>query len=127
MLKSSANLRVAFLRQEFIDELDFSRVLKDELMTAFIEEQRIINDIQSCEEEIGRTIDDPAKMEAILDKLQKLQEKAIAKGVYSLESKVLKVMDSMGFSIEDGSALVSSFSGGWKMRIGLAKILLMDP
>ena len=32
-----------------------------------------------------------------------------------------------GFSIEDGSALVSSFSGGWKMRIGLAKILLLDP
>jgi ATP-binding cassette subfamily F protein 3 len=36
-------------------------------------------------------------------------------------------MDSMGFSREDGEALVGTFSGGWKMRIGLAKILLLDP
>jgi ATP-binding cassette, subfamily F, member 3 len=36
-------------------------------------------------------------------------------------------MDSTGFSPSDGDALVKSFSGGWKMRIGLAKILLRDP
>jgi ATP-binding cassette subfamily F protein 3 len=36
-------------------------------------------------------------------------------------------MDSMGFSESDADNLVRSFSGGWKMRIGLAKILLQDP
>jgi ATP-binding cassette subfamily F protein 3 len=36
-------------------------------------------------------------------------------------------MDSCGFAGTDGDMLVSSFSGGWKMRIGLAKILLLDP
>ena len=59
--------------------------------------------------------------------MSKLQDEAISRGVYSLDSKVDKVMDSMGFSVMDQSALVKTFSGGWKMRIGLAKILLKDP
>lgn len=127
IIKSSRNLRVAFLRQEFIDELVLDRPLRDELYSAFTEEQELLRDIASCEEEVGRTTDDPDKMEEVLNRLQKLQDKAISKGVYALDSKVDRVMDSMGFSSADASALVKSFSGGWKMRIGLAKILLKDP
>ena len=86
-----------------------------------------MRDISQCEEEIGLTTDNPEKMDEVLNRLQKLQDSAIDKECYSLESKVLKVMDNMGFSRDDGTALVSSFSGGWKMRIGLAKILLLNP
>jgi ABC-type microcin C transport system duplicated ATPase subunit YejF len=47
--------------------------------------------------------------------------------VYDLGLKVEKVMDMMGFIPEDGVSPVSAFSGGWRMRIGLGKILLQDP
>jgi ATPase subunit of ABC transporter with duplicated ATPase domains len=47
--------------------------------------------------------------------------------VYDLGLKVEKVMDMMGFIPEDGMSPVSAFSGGWRMRIGLGKILLQDP
>ena len=40
---------------------------------------------------------------------------------------LLKIMDLMGFEPEEGDYQVSSFSGGWKMRIGLGKVLLKDP
>lgn len=36
-------------------------------------------------------------------------------------------MDAAGFAPSDGAALVKSFSGGWKMRVGIAKILLKEP
>jgi ATPase subunit of ABC transporter with duplicated ATPase domains len=36
-------------------------------------------------------------------------------------------MDLMGFTDDEGEDLVASFSGGWKMRIGLGKVLLQDP
>jgi ATPase subunit of ABC transporter with duplicated ATPase domains len=49
------------------------------------------------------------------------------KQVYDLGLKVEKVMDMMGFIPEDGVSPVSAFSGGWRMRIGLGKILLQDP
>ena len=127
VVKSTKDLRVAMLRQEFIDELVMTRTLRDELLSSFEDEQSILKSIADCEDEIGRTTDDPLRMEQVLNELQDLQEKALARGVYALESKVDKIMDATGFSVEDGRALVSSFSGGWKMRIGLAKILLKDP
>lgn len=127
VVKSSRNLRVAFLRQEFVDELVETNTLREELYTAFEEERALLKAISDCEEEVGRTTDDPKKMEDVLNTLQDLQEKAIAQGVYALESKVDKVMDAAGFSPSDGTALVKSFSGGWKMRVGIAKILLKEP
>jgi ATP-binding cassette, subfamily F, member 3 len=127
VVKSSRNLRTAYLRQEFIDELVPTRTLKDELFSAFEEENQILKDIQATEDEISKSTEDPEKMTQVLDKLAELQEKANAKGVYSLDSKVEKIMDSCGFAAADATALVKSFSGGWKMRIGLAKILLKDP
>jgi ATP-binding cassette subfamily F protein 3 len=60
-------------------------------------------------------------MQDILDEMQQLQNKAENKGVYALESKCKKVMDLMGFTDDEGEDLVASFSGGWKMRIGLGK------
>lgn len=44
--------------------------------------------MQDCEDEVGRTTDDPVTMEAVLNRLQVLQDKAISQGVYALESKV---------------------------------------
>ena len=96
-------------------------------MTAFTEERQILHDIASCEEELSHTINNATRLDEVLNKLQQLQDRAFTQQCYALEPRVLKVMDSMGFSPEDGCALVSSFSGGWKMRIGLAKILLQDP
>jgi ATPase subunit of ABC transporter with duplicated ATPase domains len=79
------------------------------------------------ETELAEAADDPSMMEEKLNKLADLQEQANMKGVYSLESRIEKIMDQTGFGEADGDALVSSFSGGWKMRIGIAKILLQEP
>jgi ATPase subunit of ABC transporter with duplicated ATPase domains len=127
IVKSSKKLRVSFLRQEFVDGLDKERSLRDELFTAFEEERALIKEIETVEEEVSRAVDDADTMAKVLDKLQGLQEKAIAMGVYALGPKVEKMMESMGFSAADADSKVGSFSGGWKMRIGLAKILLQDP
>ena len=121
------NLRTAYLRQEFIDELVPSNSLKQELFSTFSEEQALLKDIETCEEEIANTTDDANAMENALNKLAELQAEANTKGVYALESKVEKIMDQCGFSSADAELPVKSFSGGWKMRIGLAKILLKEP
>ena len=49
------------------------------------------------------------------------------KGVTTLSSRAERIMNMMGFTVEEGEQLVASFSGGWKMRIGLGKILLTEP
>lgn len=121
---------MAMLRQEFIDEIDLTRTLREEFMAVFTEEADIMNSLREAEEELGQlsgTADDADKMQEILDRMNKLQNKADAKNVNALDSRVSKIMDLMGFEPEEGDYLVSAFSGGWKMRIGLGKVLLQDP
>ena len=125
--KSSAHLRVAYLHQEFLENIDDARTLKAELLEGFVEERAILAGIAGLEPELEATTDNPQRMDKVLEQLQSLQERASQKRCYALDARVLKVMNSMGFGVEDGNALVGSFSGGWKMRIGLAKILLQDP
>ena len=44
-----------------------------------------------------------------------------------LEAEIEKLLPQLNFSDEDGDRLVSSFSGGWQMRMGLGKIMLQSP
>ena len=128
VVKSSKNLRTAVLRQEFVDELVPERTLREEFLSVFTEENAILDDIKATEKELEETsAEDPDKMQEILDRLQELQNKAENRNVYALNSRVQKVMDLMGFTEDEGEDLVASFSGGWKMRLGLGKVLLMDP
>ena len=128
VVKSSQKLRVAMLRQEFIDELVKERTLKEEFMSVFADENKILQDLRDAEAALSNMgEDDTDAMQEILDRMQELQQKADDKEVYALESKVKKIMDLMGFNDDEGDDLVASFSGGWKMRIGLGKVLLKDP
>jgi len=128
VLKSSKDIRVSMLRQEFVDELVLDRTLIDEFMSVFVEEKELINDLRESEVELERLAgDDPEKMQEVLDRMQELQSKAESKGVYALESRAKKIMNLMGFQEDEERYLVSMFSGGWKMRIGLGKVLLKEP
>ena len=66
-------------------------------------------------------------MQAAIESLSDAQSDADRLDAYNLEGKVDRVLDQMGFGTADAHAKVGSFSGGWKMRIGLGKILLQDP
>ena len=56
-MKSSADLRVAVLRQEFVDELVPERLLKDEFMSVFKEENEIMESLRDSEQELeGKTL-----------------------------------------------------------------------
>jgi len=130
VVKSHKDLRVAMLRQEFIDEIDLTRTLREEFMSVFTEEAEIMNSLRAAEEELAQmsgSADDADRMQEVLDRMSKLQNKADSKNVNALDSRVSKIMDLMGFDPEEGNYEVSAFSGGWKMRIGLGKVLLQDP
>lgn len=128
VVKSKSDLRVALLRQEFIDELVPDRTLMEEFMSVFKEENQILIGLRAAEIELeNMSSDDSEKMQEVLDRMQKLQNKAEAKDVYALTSRAKKVMNLMGFEDDEEDYLVAMFSGGWKMRIGLGKVLLQDP
>lgn len=127
VVRSSQKTKASFLRQEFVDELDPRRTLREEFLSAFQEESRLILEYQQCEKDIEDAGGDLEKLGVLLDRLEELRVKCDERGAWNLESRVDKVMPGLGFDEDDNDKLVASFSGGWKVRIGLGKVLLQDP
>ncbi len=66
-------------------------------------------------------------MTSVLEKYGELQSQFEAVGGYDLESRAAEILGGLGFSNEDMKLDVGQYSGGWKMRVTLAKILLLVP
>lgn len=127
VVRSSKQTKAAFLRQEFVDELDPTRTLREEFLSAFTEEAKLLADYKQCEKDIETAGEDLERLETLLNKLEELRLKCEEKDAWNLDSKVDRVMPGLGFIEEDNDKLVAAFSGGWKVRIGLGKVLLQDP
>lgn len=63
----------------------------------------------------------------LIERVSELSEKYYAIEEINYEAEVEKVLKGLGFVREDFTRLTSEFSGGWRMRIELAKILLQKP
>jgi ATP-binding cassette subfamily F protein 3 len=63
----------------------------------------------------------------LVDKLANLQERFEALGGYTMQSKAEEILEGLGFATEDLQKPLKTFSGGWRMRVMLAKILLQQP
>ncbi len=118
-----ASLHIGYLTQEF--EVELSRTVREEFWQVYTE----ANEIQQSLTQVQREMEtaDPETLDKLIHKLDKLQRKFEALDGYSLEAEIEKILPEMGFTPEDGDRLVSSFSGGWQMRMSLGKILLQNP
>jgi len=68
-----------------------------------------------------------AEMEALIERYGELQAQFEDLGGYALEGKAREVLAGLSFSQEMMDGDVGALSGGWKMRVALARILLMRP
>lgn len=127
VVKSYQDIKASFLRQEFVEELDPTRTLREEFMTAFEEECKLLAQYSQCEQDIENVGKDLKALEKLLNRLEELRSLCEEKDAWNLDSRIDKVVPSLGFTEEDHYKLVASFSGGWKVRIGLGKVLLQDP
>jgi len=103
------------------------RPLFDEVMTALAELQRIEREIKELTARLESEPHDAPGHEQVLDRFGHLQEEFRLKGGYAMESEVGNVLTGLGFSPADWNKECGEFSGGWQMRIALAKLLLQKP
>ncbi len=117
------SLRIAYLTQEF--EVEPTRTVREEFWTVFTEVNKVHQQMNQVHHEMDTA--DPKQLDKLIHKLDKLQRKLEALDAYALESQIEKILPEIGFDPEDGDRLISSFSGGWQMRMSLGKILLQEP
>jgi ATP-binding cassette, subfamily F, member 3 len=118
-----SSLHIAYLNQEF--EVDPTRTVSEEFWTVFKE----ANAVQLALAQLQRDMEkaSPEELDKLINKLDKLQRQFEGLDGYGLDARIGKILPEMGFQLEDGERLVSAFSGGWQMRMGLGKILLQEP
>ncbi len=97
-----------------------------EVMAASDRTMQLGEDIKTMEAAMCEPMADDA-LAALLEKYGEAQEEFEHRGGYDLESRAQTVLTGLGIGPEDYVRSVESFSGGWKMRIALAKILTINP
>jgi ATPase subunit of ABC transporter with duplicated ATPase domains len=80
--------------------------------------------------ELQNAMEDPEKadqMDKILDRFGEVQEEYEHLGGYTLEAQAREVLAGLGFADDQIDGDVGALSGGWKMRVALARVLLGQP
>ncbi|KAJ3675529.1 hypothetical protein LUZ60_004571 [Juncus effusus] len=125
VIKMKENMKIAALSQEF--EVCGTNTVREEFLSTFKEEIEIRDRLEKVQKALESSVQDLDLMGRLLDELDLLQRRAQDVNLDEIEVKVKKLMPELGFQPEDADRLVSSFSGGWQMRISLGKIFLQDP
>jgi ATP-binding cassette subfamily F protein 3 len=89
--------------------------------------QSRLKQIEQILEKSGEEPISDDEMAKILEEYGNLQSQYEEMGGYDLESRAKEILTGLGIGPEDFDRPTESFSGGWKMRIALAKILLLNP
>lgn len=119
------DIRIGFLRQD----IDFvhGRTILEEAYQAFEEIQKIEKQLEYINEQLATRTDYESEgyNQLIID-LNELSERYELLGGYNYQGDTEKILQGLGFQREDFDKLTDTFSGGWRMRIELAKLLLQN-
>lgn len=112
--------RVGYLKQEAIEMGE--RPIFEEVISSQAEILEMEQRLTKLESQLGSH---PTEDE--LSELGRIRDAYEMMGGYSLEAKVRAVLFGIGFKEEDLTRLTTEFSGGWQMRVALAKLLVRNP
>ncbi len=122
----SRHLSVAYLPQES-GALLSDRSLYQEAESSFEEILALQHELEVLNQQISITAAESDEFKELLERQGEIQHHLDNNDIYTIRSRVEKVLHGLGFSTEDLQAPVSTFSGGWVMRLLLAKMLLASP
>jgi ATP-binding cassette subfamily F protein 3 len=117
---------IAYLPQHLLTE--DNRTVFEETSLAFSRIQGMEREIAALNEELAtRTDYDSESYSNIIERVSTLSEMYYSIEEINFDAEIEIILLGLGFSREDFSRPTSEFSGGWRMRIELAKILLQKP
>ncbi|MGM9478820.1 ABC-F family ATP-binding cassette domain-containing protein [Pedobacter sp. GSP4] len=117
----SKDLKIGYLNQDLLS-YDSHHSILHVAMEAFERQNQLHDEI----EELLKKIETDYS-EEVLYKLSDKQQEFEALDGYNIEYRANEILAGLGFSTADQLRPLNTFSGGWRMRVMLAKILLQDP
>ena len=116
---------VGYLPQDGIKHT--GRTLFKEAETAFENEMLLKRSVDECSEQLGKLNPTSPDYAEVLEKFGELQLKLDSFDISKMKPNIERVLIGLGFKYSDMDRETSEFSGGWQMRLALAKLLLKSP
>ncbi len=119
------NQQIGYLPQDIVElnsDTELIPYLKEKSGIAKLE-----HSLRICEEHLTSFSPESSKYQAILNRYEKISNLWEMQGGYTFLIQAKKVLKGLGFKEKDFTRRCTEFSGGWKMRIILASILLSSP
>lgn len=123
-VSNSDKLVIGYFSQN-LEEM-YGRSALEEVKSALPRFEQVQKDLTRMEQKLSETLSDE-EMAQTLERYGELQAEFENMGGYELEAKAAEILTGLGVGPEDYVRPVETFSGGWKMRIALAKILVINP
>ena len=123
-IQVAKGVRIGYLPQEVIS-LRGGPVLEEALKGAAT--LASLQDKMAILEEELSSIEDPQEQEKLAREYGKLQDRYAVLGGYGFEAEAKRILKGLGFKEDDFPRATDELSGGWLMRLALAKILLQNP
>jgi len=123
-IRIARGVKIGYLPQEVIPFA--GNTVLEEVLRSATGITSLQDKMKILEEELS-SIEDPEEQERLAKEYGKLQERYTFLGGYGLEAEAKQILQGLGFKESDFSRATDELSGGWLMRIALAKILLQSP
>ena len=120
-----SGLTVGYLPQDGLTHS--GRTLFEEASSAFEELLLLQQEMRDLETRLGDPSVPETTHQQMLDRYSEIQEAFRDREGYDIEGRVSAILRGLGFTPEQFSHQTETFSGGWQMRIALAKLLLQRP
>jgi|AntRauMFilla1563_2_1112583.scaffolds.fasta_scaffold01157_2 ATP-binding cassette subfamily F protein 3 len=123
VINKKNSVTIGYLPQDGI-EADPNKTVFEEVHSVFDK----LNATSKRVDQLHKLLDGDTNPDmALLEELGEKQELLEMSGWYSLDSQIHRMLEGLGFTEEDRLRPTTEFSGGWLMRMGLAKLLLQKP
>ena len=126
VLSRSKHFTVGYLPQES-SALVSGKSLYEEAESAFADLLELQKEVDEIHERLTIVDQNSAEFEDMLEQQGEIQHRLEGSGIYTMRARIEKILLGLGFLTSDMDREASSFSGGWVMRLMLAKMLLAAP
>jgi ATP-binding cassette subfamily F protein 3 len=124
-LEQTRGISIGYLPQEGLQLA--GRSVFEECLTVFDQLHEMQHEIEQLAGQLAELDHEGAEYQSAAERYSLLQDRFHALDGYALDAQVGSVLTGLGFGKEDWARQTDEFSGGWQMRIALAKLLLAKP
>ncbi|NNK83362.1 MAG: ABC-F family ATP-binding cassette domain-containing protein [Flavobacteriaceae bacterium] len=124
-IASEKQLKIGFLKQDI--DFQYGKTILEETYEAFTEIRAIEAQLEKINNELADRSDyDSESYHKLMVDLNEIQHQYEILGGYNYKGQTERILQGLGFKRKEFNNLTDTFSGGWRMRIELAKLLLQN-